>query len=116
MRPVHSFAAPVAILLSFTAASLVSQTVNLTAAPGSATLPDGQVVPMWGLSCTDPGTAPASCRAANPSAGTGWSPVVIYAPPGPLTINLTNNLPVPAGALPNSGVPTSLVIVGQVGG
>jgi Bacterial Ig domain len=45
---------------------------------------------------------------------TGWSPIVITVAPGSLTINLTNNLPVPPGA--TAGVPTSLVIVGQLGG
>ncbi|KFX29753.1 Ig-like domain-containing protein [Ralstonia solanacearum] len=84
-----------------------AQTVNLTAAAANAALPDGQPVPMWGYACGAV-TAPASCAAANPNAGAGWSPVVITVPPGPLTINLTNSLP--------GTVPTSLTIVGQVGG
>lgn len=83
-----------------------AQTVNLTAAAANAALPDGQPVPMWGYACGAV-TAPASCAAANPNAGAGWSPVVITVPPGPLTINLTNSLP--------GTVPTSLTIVGQVG-
>ncbi len=91
-----------------------AQSVNLVAQPATAILPDGQSVPMWGYSCQGVGAAPAACRAANPNAGAGWSPVVITTTPGSLTINLTNKLPVPPGAA--SGIPTSLVIVGQVGG
>lgn len=96
-------------------ASCVScaQSVNLTASATSTTLPDGQVVPMWGYTCTGPATG-ATCTGLNPNAGTGWSPVVITVPPGDLTINLTNKLPVPPGA--TTGIPTSLVIVGQLGG
>ncbi len=78
--------------------------VNLTAAATSLTMPDGSQVPMWGYSCSATGTA--TCAKLNPTAA-GWSPVVITVPTGQdLTINLTNNLP---------GIPTSLVIVGQVG-
>src|SRR6267378_7660977 len=91
-----------------------AQTVNLTAAPAGASLPDGQTVPMWGYTCgtgAAAAVAPATCAASNPAAGTTgtiWSPVVITVPPGSLTINLTNNLPAP--------LTTSLVIVGQLGG
>src|SRR6266478_352323 len=91
-----------------------AQSVSLTAAPANATLPDGNVVPMWGYTCgtgTAAAIAPASCAPSNPAAGTTgtiWSPVVITVPPGNLTINLTNSLPAPLG--------TSLVIVGQLGG
>ena len=85
-----------------------AQTVNLTAGSTSITLPDGQNVSMWGYTCTSTPVAPATCTASNPNAGTGWSPVVITVPPGNLTINLTNSLP--------GTVPTSLVIVGQLGG
>src|SRR6185436_19262416 len=81
-------------------------------------LPDGQGVPMWGYRCnvTQPSqtTNPATCRALNTHAGTGWSPVLITVGQGPLTINLTNNLPTPPAA--SAGIPTSLVIVGQLGG
>src|SRR6266403_1109555 len=92
--------------------------VNLTAQPTSTTLPDGTVVPMWGYSC-GAAVAPATCVALNPHApaaiGTtpaGWSPVVITVPTGQaLTINLTNSLSFGANS-----VPTSLVIVGQLGG
>ena len=49
---------------------------------------------------------------------TSWSPVVITVPTGQgLTVNLTNNLSfTPAGATTANIVPTSIVIMGQVGG
>src|ERR1700739_2591448 len=103
----------VAIFLLATGLSL-AQSVNLTAGPTTAALPDGQSVPMWGYSCTGAG-AGATCAALNPNvavttAGGTGSPVVITVPASTpsLTINLTNNLPAP--------VPTSLTIVGQLGG
>src|ERR1700674_1703471 len=175
----------VAALLLTASASFAQQQVNLTAAPTTATMPDGTTVPMWGYSCgaavtavtstaattysptgasdtslTMPtnayagttvtagtssgtvlsntattltltsagwtgGTPPASgtafslaassanCAALNKAAGTGWSPFVITVPTGQgLTINLTNNL----AFLNGNTVPTSLVIVGQLGG
>src|ERR1035441_9304133 len=53
-----------------------------------------------------------TCGQSNPPAA-GWSPVVITVPFGQnLTVNLTNNLTFAGG----NTVPTSLVIVGQVGG
>jgi len=99
------------LLLGVSAAA--AQSVSLTAAPSSVTLPDGQSVPMWGYSCSAAPVPPATCRAANAN-GAGWSPVVITVPAGNLTINLTNGLPTPPGA--SVGIPTSLVIVGQIGG
>src|SRR5215469_5957964 len=107
----------VAVGLSF------GQTVSLTAGSTSVTLPDGQIVPMWGYSC---GTVSgATCAPLYPNAAGGWSPVVItvpYVSGGPsLQINLTNNLsfpvtlPTPVTGATNN-VPTSLVIVGQLGG
>src|SRR5437764_771478 len=72
-----------------------AQTVNLTAGPTSTTLPDGQVVPMWGYHCTDGGSAGATCAAANAAvqnAGTGWSPVVITVPYTGTGTTLTINL------------------------
>jgi hypothetical protein len=101
------------VLLLVSGGSL-ADTVNLTAAPTQAVLQDGQTVPMWGYSCgAIVGGSTATCSASNPNAGVNWSPVVITIPSGtPLTINLTNNL-----SFPNSNtVPTSLVIVGQLGG
>jgi len=118
---VTSAIAAFALILSGGAA-LADSVVSLTAAPTSTALPDGQVVPMWGYTC---GAAAASgvaafaptCAAANPNAGLGWSPVVITVPPGNLTINLTNNLSFATGATTAANnIPTSLAIVGQLGG
>ncbi len=92
--------------------------VNLTAQPTSLTMPDGSTVPMWGYSCGTFVTGQVgTCAPLHPGA-TGWSPVVITVPTGqPLTINLTNLLTfTPTGSTTANTVPTSLVIVGQVGG
>src|SRR6266851_5142359 len=106
----------VAALLLTATASFAQQVVNLTAAPTTTTLPDGTTVPMWGYFCgTAAPLSTAACRALNPASvstvvtvPSTWSPVVITVPTGQaLTINLTNNLPI---------VPTSLTIVGQLGG
>lgn len=90
-----------------------ADTVNLTAGPTQAALPDGQVVPMWGYSCgAVVAGSTATCAASNPTAGVNWSPVVITIPSGTsLTINLTNSL-----SFGTSSIPTSVVIVGQLGG
>src|SRR6516162_5089232 len=119
-------AARVLAILPFAAAAFGQQTINLTAGPTTTTMPDGTTVPMWGYSC---GTAvtgsTATCAALNPSAAAAgtWSPVVITVPAASagtntaLTINLTNNLSfTPTGTATQNGVPTSIVIVGQVGG
>jgi hypothetical protein len=127
------FAARVLAILSFATATY-GQTINLTAAPTATTTPDGTVVPMWGYSCGAlVSGSTATCAALNPasvmtaataSAGAvgTWSPVVITVPVAAagtatsLTINLTNNLLfTPSGKTPNA-IPTSIVIVGQVGG
>src|SRR6266705_2538482 len=129
MRAIHFKASLIrsglaaAVLLGAATASYAQTTVGLTAAPTQAVLPDGQSVPMWGYTCgTVTGTG--TCVAANPNAGTNWSPVVITVPytesaPGVsntiLTISLTNNLSFTAGTGTNT-LPTSLVIVGQLGG
>ncbi len=179
-------------LLLAAAVSHAQAVVNLTAAPSTTTLPDGQSVPMWGYFCNDAGTggscalargAPATLPTlASWTAGTaytvgtvifdganvekvtvagtadptntpawatavgatttdgtvtwtnvgtlaqyaafataGWAPPVITVPytadttgasTTSLTINLTNNLTF----LNGNSVPTSLVIVGQIGG
>jgi len=96
------------VLLLGAGLASAQQQINLTAGASNAPLPDGSAVPMWGYSC---GTAvtgsTATCAALNANAVASWSPVVITVPTGqPLTINLTNSLP----------VPTSIVIVGQLGG
>ena len=102
--------------------------INLTAAPTTLTLPDGSTVPMWGYSCgAAVSGATATCAALNPNAPAatttpaGWSPVVVTVPyvstGTSLTINLTNSLSfTPASATTANTVPTSLVIVGQIGG
>src|SRR5882762_5178672 len=96
-------------ILLLGASLAVAQSVSLTAAPANLTTPDGATVPMWGYTCTAV-VAPATCVSLNPAALAGtWSPVVITVPAGgTLTISLANGLP--------AGVPTSLTIVGQLGG
>jgi hypothetical protein len=107
------------VLLIAAGLANAQQVINLTAAPTNTTLPDGSLVPMWGYSCGAAVTgSTATCAALNPNAGTAavitpatkaWSPFVITIPTGAaggLQINLTNNLT----------VPTSMIIVGQVGG
>ena len=87
----------------------VAQSVTLTAEPKTLVTPGGATVPMWGYTCTAV-AAPATCASLNPAAtaaGT-WSPILITVPPGSLAITLFNSLPAP--------VPTSLTIVGQLGG
>src|SRR5579864_7653498 len=116
------------------------QTINLSAAPTTVTLPDGTTVPMWGYFCQPLAagtTSTATCAALNPNSvaqptavppvPATWSPVVITVPyvaaatggsATSLTINLTNNLsftPTTTGATANT-IPTSIVIVGQLGG
>src|ERR1700730_4855091 len=78
--------------------SAATVTVNLTAQRASTTLPDGTTVPMWGYCAT---TTPAAACAT-------WSagPTIVARPGDELDITLTNNLP----------TPTSLVILGQIGG
>ena len=130
MRAIHFKASLIrsglaaAVLLGAATASYAQTTVGLTAAPTQAVLPDGQSVPMWGYTCGAVTAGTGTCVAANPNAGTNWSPVVITVPytesaPGVsntiLTISLTNNLSFTAGTGTNT-LPTSLVIVGQLGG
>ena len=59
------------MLLAGTLAAFGQQTINLTAAPTSVTLPDGSTVPMWGYFCgalsTAVGNPPATCAALNPA-------------------------------------------------
>src|SRR6266704_5343179 len=114
-----------AILPFAACVALGQQTINLTAGPAKAYLPDGSAVPMWGYSCGTAVTgATATCVALNNAVAAGtatvgtWSPVVITVPSGQyLTISLTNNLTfTPTGATTPNTVPTSLVIVGQLGG
>jgi hypothetical protein len=108
-----SVRAATVLLLGAGFAGAQTQQVNLSAGPKSATLPDGTSVPMWGYSCGSAvANSTAGCSAANPNAGGNWSPVVITVPSGQdLQINLKNNL-----AFNGNNIPTSLVIVGQLGG
>src|SRR5260370_13944446 len=122
----------VACILPFAAVfAFGQQRVNRTAAPTTTTMPDGTVVPMWGYTCGALAVgvvSTATCNPLNPNAPVavpatlttpavpGWSPVVITVPTGQaLTISLTNSLSFAAGTGTNT-VPTSLMIVGQVGG
>ena len=102
-----------AMLLLGATVSLAQQEVDLTAGATSITLPDGSLVPMWGYTCgsTQVSGSTATCASLNTHASGSWSPVVITVPSnatGGLQIVLRNNLPSP--------VPTSIVIVGQLGG
>ncbi|HEX8837630.1 MAG TPA: hypothetical protein VF748_11890, partial [Candidatus Acidoferrum sp.] len=111
------------ILLFGGGASFAQQTINLTAAPTTTTLPDGTTVPMWGYFCGTAATgSTATCAALNPASvavpPATWSPVVITVPTGQaLTINLTNMLTfTPTGSTTPNNIPTSIMIVGLVGG
>jgi hypothetical protein len=129
MRPLNfkSVLAKSALAASFlvlaNSAALAQTVVNLTAKGTTAVMPDGSAVPMWGLFCTGAGTL-GTCAGLNPAAVTAgtWTPPVITVPlatsgPTSLTINLTNNLAfTPASATTANNIPTSLVIVGQLGG
>lgn len=104
-------------LLGLSAAALADEQVNLTAGASSANLPDGSAVPMWGYSCgAVVAGSKATCAALNPNTA-GWSPVILTVPTGSdLTINLTNNLKFTTPSNATNGIPTSIVIVGQLGG
>src|SRR6267142_3606841 len=116
MKAILKAALRVVCILPFAAVAAFGQTVNLTAGPAIATLPDGSAVPMWGYSCGAT-VAGATCAKLNPAAAAAgvWSPIVITVPyvatGTSLTINLTNSLTFGANS-----VPTSLTIVGQLGG
>src|SRR5882762_3058374 len=103
------------VLLLASGAAVAQQQVNLSAGV-AAVAPGGTSVPMWGYSCdaTQVAGSTATCAPLNPAAVTHpliWSPVVITVPTGQdLQINLTNNLTFAGG-----NIPTSLVIVGQLG-
>ena len=123
-KPNKLFTGLAASVLLLVSQVSLGQVVNLSANPTGTTLPDGQTVPMWGYQCADAGTGGATCAAANPAAATAavgknWSPVVITVPYNSagttLTVKLTNNLSFTAGTGTNT-IPTSLVIVGQLGG
>ena len=115
-RLTSSLGASLLLLGGLTALSAPASagTANLIASGKTTTLPDGTVVPMWGYSCNDNLSAGVTCAAANAGAGSNWSPVVITVDSSQttnLTITLNNQL-----AFNGNNIPTSLVIVGQVGG
>ncbi|MBI4695285.1 MAG: hypothetical protein HY749_14800 [Gammaproteobacteria bacterium] len=98
-------------LFAASGTAIADSTVSLTAGPTATTLPDGQMVPMWGYTCDAPPVG-ATCTTLNGDAQTaGWQPPLITVPAGKLTIHLTNSLQFAGG-----NIPTSLVIVGQLGG
>ena len=96
--------------------------VNLTAGPATVVLPDGSIVPMWGFTCNNVAGSAATCKALNdhataPSGSSPWAPVIITIPTGKdLQINLTNKLSFTASDGSVNNIPTSLTIVGQIGG
>ena len=110
-----------ALLATTGVSSAAPVSASLEAKATTVVLPDGQSVPMWGLFCAvgsnrNPATgATCTALATDPTDGlhraqtTTWQPPLIIANAhDSLTINLTNSLP--------GAVPTSLVIVGQLGG
>ena len=100
------------VLLLGAGLASAQQQVNLSAGPSTITLPDGSAVPMWGYSCGAAATGSTATCASLHTGATGWSPVLITVPSGQaLTINLTNNL-----AFGANSIPTSITIVGQLGG
>src|SRR3954471_9834733 len=98
--------AVIAVMILLLATTIASaQTLVLRSQRTTTTLPDGQTVPMWGYSCGPASASTIKCAAMNGSAA--WSPVMITVPSGSnLTIALSNSLP----------VPSSVTIVGQLGG
>ncbi len=110
---VRTIVVAVFILLLGASWAVAQQQVNLIAGPAAINLPDGSSVPMWGYSCGTPvDGSTATCASLNPAASGAWSPVVITVPTGQsLQINLTNNL-----TFGGNSIPTSLTIVGQLGG
>ena len=83
-----------AALLLLGVGSASGATVNVSAGPATAKLPDGTSVPMWGYSCGPASTLTVTCSALNKGVAAGnWSPIVITVPFGTdLSINLHNNL------------------------
>src|SRR6266566_3298159 len=92
------------VLLLGAGLAVAQQTINLTAAPTTVTLPDGSTVPMWGYFCgAADAVSTATCAALNPLSVSTWSPVVITVPAGQtLQINLTNSLSFAAGGGTNT--------------
>jgi hypothetical protein len=124
-RIFSGLAASILLLSGGAALAQTAATVSLAAGSTNTTLPDGQTVPMWGYTCNvgaggvaTPAGGGASCAALNASGA--WSPVVITVPYNTagtsLAITLTNNLVFTTTAGGTNALPTSLIIVGQLGG
>src|SRR3569833_1648713 len=110
---IHTGIAACALLLA-QASARADVSVTLTATATSTQLPDGQSVPMWGLMCGTGAAASSACTTLTGTvqAGTGWQPPLITVPQGQvLNISLINGL-----SFNGNSIPTSLVIVGQLGG
>ena len=74
-KTIRTVLSAVCIILIGASWAVAQQQVNLTAAPSSVTLPDGNSVPMWGYTCGgtvgDPGAGCLNdCPAADRSYGT----------------------------------------------
>lgn len=115
VRPSMKAGIAAALLGLAATAAQADATLTLTAAPTTTVLPDGQSVPMWGYSCgAASGATCTTLTGAAQTAGT-WQPPLITVPKGKLTITLVNQLGFTAGSETHN-IPTSLVIVGQLGG
>jgi FtsP/CotA-like multicopper oxidase with cupredoxin domain len=97
-----------ATLLAGASAATAATTVNLTAQRASAAMPDGAAIPMWQYCLSASQPAGNSGVALGAACGGAWTPgPTIIVPVGDtLNIALTNALP----------VPTSITILGQLGG
>src|SRR5207253_2251773 len=117
------------VLLLASGAAFAQQQVNLTAAPATATMPDGTAVPMWGYSCdaTQVAGTTASCTALNkavaaaaltttPLVGVGTPPTQgprvqsfsTEVPAGATAVSLTWTAPRPGTYLIESGTHPSI--------
>ncbi len=70
------------LLLVGAVAAFGQQTINLTAAPTTVTMPNGATVPMWGYFCGAPlATSTATCARLNPNApaAPAWTANTVYA-------------------------------------
>jgi large repetitive protein len=99
-----------------TTLAIADTTVNMIARQSTVTMPNGVTVPMWqycgsvDATTTAAGTPPTYTGTANGGActSTSWTPgpTIKVTVGETLTVNLTNNLP----------VPTSLIVLGHLGG
>jgi len=119
-------AASVLLLAGASYGQTTPQQINMSAGYTAMVAPDGAFLPMWGYGCGAPAGSAATCTRLNPNAPAGsWSPVLVTIPytfnvatglsTTTLQVNFQNHLQFTAGAGLNS-IPTSLVILGQLGG